>query len=282
MADDFADIFNTPVVHVKWWGSYLDNFVDPNMNVDKFLIAFEPDVPANQNPAGFSHPGTPAFSQVVTRNPIGVGSGTFTETPKLVIPGIESIYEYNAELHLGKEFAQQKDTVYWLKVVAMVDAPPTATFDPYNPPANVTRWGWHNRDYTIPNPLASAAVVPGEQNQGPFQGVPVFHFQDNAVTGDVRINTLPPATPIMPDVVQPFANMVPTHYVNGLDGPGVPGAIGIAQFSKDLAFELYTVVPEPTSCLLSIVAMTGVLLVRRRTTTDLIQDLTQHSIHLLI
>ena len=263
MADDFADNFNSPVVHVKWWGSYLDNHINPNLPVNKFLIAFEPDVPANQNPAGFSHPGTPAFSQVVTRNAISVGSGTFTETPKLVTPGVESIYEYNAELHLGKDFPQKADTVYWLKVVAMVDVPANQTFDPYNPPANVTRWGWHNRDYTVPNPLASPNVMPGEQNQGPFQGVPVYHFQDNAVTGDVRINTLPPATPIMPDVFQPIQNMMPTHYVDGLDGPGALGAIGIRNFSKDLAFELYTVVPEPASGLLMVFGLAG-LAARRR------------------
>src|SRR5688572_22533692 len=29
MADDFADKFTTPIVHVKWWGSYLNNFVSP-------------------------------------------------------------------------------------------------------------------------------------------------------------------------------------------------------------------------------------------------------------
>jgi hypothetical protein len=26
MADDFADKFSTPVVHVRWWGSYLNDF----------------------------------------------------------------------------------------------------------------------------------------------------------------------------------------------------------------------------------------------------------------
>src|SRR5919108_5392471 len=37
MADDFADKFSSPVVHVKWWGSYLNNFTTPNAPVDKFL-----------------------------------------------------------------------------------------------------------------------------------------------------------------------------------------------------------------------------------------------------
>ena len=37
MADDFADRFSSPVVHVKWWGSYLNDFVPPNIPVNKFL-----------------------------------------------------------------------------------------------------------------------------------------------------------------------------------------------------------------------------------------------------
>ena len=50
MADDFADrfnlghSFNSPIVHVKWWGSYLNDFVSPNFPVDKFLISIESDV----------------------------------------------------------------------------------------------------------------------------------------------------------------------------------------------------------------------------------------------
>src|SRR5688500_7562954 len=122
MADDFADKFDSPVVHVKWWGSYLNNFVSPNFPVDKFLISFESDVPAGPNNP-FSHPGQPLLNQIVRRGPISPGSGTFTEAT--ISPGgpplNETLYEYNAELHLGKEFFEKSDTVYWLKVVALVD-----------------------------------------------------------------------------------------------------------------------------------------------------------------
>src|SRR3954447_17716558 len=44
MADDFADNFSTPVVHVIWWGSYIDDnnaAIPPQPHVKKFLIAFE-------------------------------------------------------------------------------------------------------------------------------------------------------------------------------------------------------------------------------------------------
>src|SRR5688572_19995137 len=185
MADDFADKFDSPIVHVKWWGSYLNNFVSPSFPLDKFLISIESDVPAGPNNP-FSHPGQPLLNQIVRRGPLAPGSGTFTETPVSGggPPLNERLYEYNAELHLGKEFFQVPDTVYWLKIVALVDVPGGLNFDPANPPADVTRWGWHNRDYWVNNPLASTApaVVPGEHvTAHDIENGELWHFQDDAV-----------------------------------------------------------------------------------------------------
>ena len=274
MADDFADNFNSPVVHVKWWGSYLDaqGPQNPQMPVDKFLIAFESDIPADPNdPFPYSRPGTPLLTQVVNRGALAAGSGTFTESlvrgPDPILG--ESLYEYNAELHLGKEFFQKADTVYWLKIVAMVDVPAGITFDPFNPPNNaafpVTRWGWHNRDYTIQDTLASPNVSPGEFIEGFVEGT--THFQDDSVQGDVRIHTQGLGTPLMPFIDQ--ANMFPQKYIDGVDGPGmgsIPGTQNIGSFSKDLAFKLYTIqVPEPGTCLMLLIGCIGVCGVGRRT-----------------
>ena len=55
---------------------------------------------------------------------------------------------------------------------------------------------------------------------------------------------------VMPLVFQPVQNMSPTNYLDFADGPGpsmIPGTTSIGQFSKDLAFELYAVVPEPAT-----------------------------------
>lgn len=269
MADDFADNFNTPVVHVKWWGSYRRDVINPNMPVDKFMISFESDLPVGPGQP-FSRPDQPLLNQVVTRGPISPGSGTFTETlvrgPDPLLS--ESLYEYNAELHLGQEFFEKADTIYWLKIVAMVDIPQAfpAPFNTANPPPNATQWGWHNRDYTIQNPLASPNVVPGETQVGTVAGLaPIWHFQDDAVEGDIRI--LPGPVPggfQSPIIFQ--QNYQPTNYLNGIDGPGpIPGTTfpGIGQFSKDLAFEIYTVVPEPATCALAVFGLAAVL-VRRR------------------
>lgn len=255
MADDFADRFDTPVVHVRWWGSYIDN--QQPQPVDRFLISFESDIPADQNPVGnFSRPGDPLLNQIVRRGPLAPGSGTFTEVP--ISPGgpplDERLYEYNAELHLGKEFFQKPDTVYWLKIVALVDAEPNL------PPTARTRWGWHNRDYTIMDPLASVApaVIPGEHVQGILPpDTRIWHFQDDAVTGRVFIDTHSTSDGQIMPLIEQFEHR-PTFYEANLDGPDL-----IGQFSKDLAFELYTV-PEPMTTLLLAGGAMMLAAVRRR------------------
>jgi hypothetical protein len=262
MADDFADTFSSPIVHIKWWGSYLDNNMNPNLPINQFLISIESDVPQSAGHP-FSHPGTPLLSQVVKRGPISVSSGTFTEKQISSggAPRNENLFEYNAELNLGKEFFQKPDTVYWLKIVALVDAPAGLTFDPFYPPAFVPRWGWHDRDYTVMDPLASPAVAPGEFVQGVLGpvpgGIPVWHFQDDAVTGQALIDL---NTTGMPQVVQ--TGYQPTRYIGG----GVDGPNKIGQMSKDLAFQLFTTVPEPTTCALSAFAIAVISMASRRRT----------------
>lgn len=258
MADDFADTFDSPVVHVKWWGSYLEQ-TDNMLPVDRFLISFESDKSA-ADAGGFSQPDTPLLSQIVDRGALFAGSGTFTE--KLISSGgpplDEQLYEYNAELHTGFEFPEQRDTVYWLKIVALADP----TGDPTSLPP---RWGWHDRDYAMMDPLASPGVAPGEFIEG-YVGsavtpTPVWHFQDDAVTGNVTIIPGPvPGGGLT--VLQDPLTFQPTKYLDDIDGP-----VGIGQYSKDLAFELYTVaVPEPASIGLACLGMmfVGICALRRR------------------
>src|SRR5690242_3787166 len=147
MADDFADKFNSPVVHVRWWGSYHNNIVNTQFPVNKFLIAFESDVPAPT--PGFSSPGQVMQLDTVDRSlTLSPGSGQFTEKlirgPDPIFN--ESLYEYNAELHLNKAFPESPNTVYWLKIAALIDVPAGISFSPSAPPQSVTQWGWHNRD----------------------------------------------------------------------------------------------------------------------------------------
>lgn len=268
MADDFADNFNTPVLHVKWWGSYLGNVNNPNAPVNKFLISFESDQPSTSVPPTFSTPGQPLLNQVLNRTggPLTPGSGTFTE--KLVqaaTPGSDAVYEYNGELDIKNAFPEAAGKVYWLKIAAMVDVPGGIQFPPANPPAAATKWGWHNRDYTIKDTLASPVPSPGETQIGVIGGnnTPVYHFQDDAVTGDLHVDVSPPlGTALNPFIHQ--AGYLPTFYVDGADGPGTAAAPGISHFSKDLAFQLFTQVPEPGACRLFLTGCVGIATLRRR------------------
>jgi hypothetical protein len=273
MADDFADRLSTPVVHVRWWGSYINHLGEPTAagggGVQKFLVAWERDVPVDPNdPLSFSHPGGVLQAEVVDRGLLTPGSGTFTER-RISAGGPplgESLFEYNAEL--ACPFPEQKDTVYWLKIVALNDVVKD------NGPID---WGWHNRDWTVPDPLASTppAVTPGEHIQGvvaDFDAAgnlvprPVWHFQDDAVSGTMQglfdfgrceVN------------VGVQSNFRPMRYIDGVDGPGpIAGSNfpGIGRFSKDLSFELYSI-PEPSTAAvtaLGLVALAGYGWRRRR------------------
>lgn len=282
MADDFADAVDGPVVHVRWWGSYLSSSLCERTRavvpppVTRFLITFFADVPAQPSitaPAGlgtqcpredFSHPGQTLLTQVVTRDAaLTTASGTFVE--KLISAGgeplHEGLYEYNAELAIP--FEQQPNTVYWLSIVALVDLPTqmspvcnNGTDSDSGTITPLTVWGWHNRNYLIEDTLASGAVKPGERvvgSIGPKQQ-DIWHFQDDAVSGCMGHLLQTAAVAGEPQ----FGYFDAQNYRDGLDGP-----CGISRYSKDLAFELYTV-PEPASIVITGLAAFMCLPSRRR------------------
>lgn len=239
MADDFSSRSEFPIYHVHWWGSYRNNFLgtaaDPG--VKAFLISFEEDVPADANNP-FSRPGTPILSQIVLNGPLVSGSGTFTETLRnSTVP--EWLFEYSAELNLGKAFQKEPDTVYWLKIVALLDNPEVA-------------WGWHNRDWALPVGTFPPAVEPGDRIVGQVPQLdsgallPVWQFQDDAVAGDITVT----ATTI------DQSGWTPRNFQWPLDGP-----TEIVNFSKDLAFQLY--VPEPGTIGL-LIGGTGIVIIGLR------------------
>jgi hypothetical protein len=216
MGDDFSTSTSQPIVHVEWWGSYLNT--GAGNGVQKFLLSFETDVPATQNDP--SHPGTPVISQIVSKGALAPNSGTFTETAIATAMGAPQLYHYSAVLEIP--MLQIADAVYWLKVVAIVNP---------NTDGNI-QWGWQNRDYTFQDSYASSTPVPGEHQLA--NGI--WHFQDDAVSGGITMFQVPQTN--LAAVQQ--MGYTPQNYIDGLDGP-----VGISQYSKDMAFRLYTMAPVP-------------------------------------
>ncbi len=238
-ADDFSDYYNTPVIGVQWWGSYIPApaaGVPPITPVPDFLLSFESDVPAS--PAGaFSHPGSVLLAQTVTRNTGGpLAPGQFTEA---AVGPTNNLFVYQALLQ--NPFPEAAGTVYWLKIAGLF---PSGTSE---------QWGWHNRDYTIPDPLAN----PGETNINAGGTFPVWHYGDDAVQG--FLNYIPPSTTHGGSVDE--GDFVPLTYNPSnttTDGPAI-----VTGLSEDLAFQLYTT-PEPAPLALLAIAGAALLLVRRR------------------
>ena len=274
MADDFADLVDDPVIRIKWWGSYIENYNDPE--VHRFLIAWETDVPYDpDNNVYYSHPGQVIQSEIVTVTSGKLQPGFFTETlySSGGYPCYENLYEYEAILNVP--FPQQPNTVYWLKIVALIDVDPAkmqlleaclgaagiTLCDYMNMPIEqqmqlcdignpITRWGWHNRDYTINDPYASVNLPTypgGEVNRGPIfdptgMQLDVWHFQDDAVSGNIYIDTLQKEPVITQDGYKEQYYVYDWQFCTDWAGTplgDVDGPNDIKYFSKDLAFILY-------------------------------------------
>jgi hypothetical protein len=230
-ADDFSDFYNTPVVQVNWWGSYLPTpLVPPIVPVPDFLISFESDVPVTPNNP-FSHPGTPLLVQTVTRATGGLLPGEFTETP---VGPTNNLFLYQALL--ATPFPEQAGTVYWLKIAGLYPAGTTGD------------WGWHNRDYTVQDTLAN----PGEVNESiASSSPPVWHYGDDAVQGTL---SYAPNTGVLTEGGFSPLTYNPTTALT--DGPPI-----VTGLSEDLAFQLVTT-PEPAT--LALLALGGALFLIRR------------------
>jgi len=215
IADDFADYFDTPIVALTWWGSYVEG--QRHGGVERFLIGFESgSTPSSSRGDMF---------QIVDLTTSGTpGAGQFTETDTLSAEPLDgTIYKYSAKLR--RPFEQDPNTVYWLKIVALVNG------NDVNKPV----WGWHIRNYRVEDLFAAKApdVIPGEHVDGICGVTNVWHFQNAATSGNLHL-TLDPDVPGCFDVEQ-------TGYNSEFYWPSIDSDYAcIGNYEMDLSFELFT------------------------------------------
>jgi hypothetical protein len=240
VADDFGDAVSQPVTNVEWWG--LSGIVKvPNPNPQVLITFFSNatgELPGNAGT--FSEPGTVLLSEIVNYGLISPQSGTYTKS-LLSDAGPEPLYDYDAELEAP--FPEQADTTYWLSIVGLSNVAQDMP----------TGLGWHDRDWTQEDPYA----VPAETAISGPDGIPFYHYQDDAVSGSMTLTITNPSDPVGGTSVQDTVTG-PLDYQMGGDVDGPPSG---TSYSEDLAFNLYYTVPEPANL---IVIPLGAMLLRRR------------------
>ncbi len=164
-ADDFRSD-GRPILAVRWWGSYFDPVDEPTLDLDSnqykttvedgFVLSFFSDIPADQNPAGFSLPGQLLGAYIAPDSAVRIKPTAFVGWDQ------HPVWEY--EVHLqdtrldhavtppatADEFLEQAGTIYWLSIAAqtghalseLADGTWVST-DSGKPERQDHFWGWH-------------------------------------------------------------------------------------------------------------------------------------------
>lgn len=230
IADDFRDPFNTPVLTVRWWGSYVGPTFGPGPtgpvpifgpgSEDGYLISFFKDIPAD--PAGgvpFSRPGALLGSYAMSFEKVWVEPTSYIGWDQ------HPIYEYKANLmdaHLDHPseyagpmgFNQKAGEIYWISIVAEVGHKLELVVDA----TGVPQW--------VATPTGKFAAPNPENPEGHYWGwhTSPIHFNDVATMGHLS----------MPGMQWEYFGWQPIQPRHEL---------------FDMAFELYTV-PEPAGMML--------------------------------
>lgn len=189
VADDFLCTNGRPVTEVHFWGSYLtrdghhweeENAIPPAGAVppkmQQYELRFYQDVPQGLDPdMPWSHPAPRGMVHQVILDPGQVKTTYWDSIPhtRITPQGLEETWWEHKFYHvvdltrddLGKPFAQEKDTIYWLSVSAIPDC--TGTDPCYY-------WGWE----TSMDHWNDAAVKGNSSFWQAFYGNTLIDFED--------------------------------------------------------------------------------------------------------
>jgi len=163
VADDFLCLDGLPITDIHWWGSYWSNvdntgkllgdiyyedsrgFAPPG-GIEAFLLKIWSDVPKTTDPKSFSHPGQLLWQYVTT---------DFNESFYGNVPGKADVYQYFMLLPEQEQFRQEKGTIYWLSIEAVLKD-------------CTKQWGWHEsskhwNDLAVQDFMGSGWYTLGQQ-----------------------------------------------------------------------------------------------------------------------
>jgi hypothetical protein len=141
LADDFMCMQDGPITDVHWWGSWKHG---NEGQIVSFWLSIHADIPADQNPTGYSMPGVTLWEREVTdfdaipKDPPSMEGWYDPATGEVIWDDHQAYFQYNVCFDPGDPdlFIQDSGTIYWLNITAIVA-------DPVD-----TKWGWKStRDH---------------------------------------------------------------------------------------------------------------------------------------
>ncbi|MFH1688375.1 MAG: thrombospondin type 3 repeat-containing protein [bacterium] len=151
LADDFMCTETGWIKDVHFWGAWRHG---QEGVVTTFILSFHTDIPADQNPDGYSKPGSTLVEipveYFITTPPIDPPTmeGWYDPlTGEIVEEDHYPYYQYNVFLPEAQWFHQDSGTIYWLNISAIVQDPVgtqwgwKSTLDHWNDDAVWAQWG---------------------------------------------------------------------------------------------------------------------------------------------
>ena len=132
LADDFEGIQTGPITNIHVWGSWLnDQMPENDPNMVRFIMTIHADIPAAQNPDGYSIPGAPLWQRmflpgefIVRPYATDIAEGWFDPPQNYIPPPADTVcWQHNFDIPPLEAFVQQgtpeQPVVYWLAINAI-------------------------------------------------------------------------------------------------------------------------------------------------------------------
>ncbi len=192
LADDFPCDRSGSITGIRLWGSWLNDFMPTDPTAARFTLSIHADIPASQNPDGYSTPGPVLWVKTFEPGTYAAGvwagglqEGWLNPPGGYFFPGDTICLVYDFAIPAGEAFYQEgspdRPVVYWLDVKAEI-------------PTLDTAWGWKtsrthwnddavygNGNEPYPGPWYELIYPPGHEQQGQSIGL-AFEILEDLVT----------------------------------------------------------------------------------------------------